>query len=72
MKGKTYNLLKLKELESEDAGCYPLVLPGTDLGSENHFFDVEQEEQSPEQPAAAGVSFLATSFLAASLYPFER
>ena len=67
MKGKRYNLLRLKGLESEDAGFFFLALPGVNSGSENHFFAAGQEEQLLGQAGAAGASFWGTSFLADSL-----
>ena len=67
MKGKHYNLLKLKGLEDKNSSCRQQATIGVNSGSGNHFFVVGQEEQSPEQAGAAGVSFLGTSFLADSL-----
>ena len=61
MKGDSCNHLKLKGLENKNAGDCFAASASVHLGSGNHFFAVGQEEQSPLQEGAAGLSFLADS-----------
>jgi len=67
MKGGIFNSLKLNGLENKKTVGRLLASPGINLNPKNHFFVVEQEEQSPEQDEAAGDAFREVSFLADSL-----
>jgi len=69
MKGNLSNPFKINGLENKNTGFYLWASPGIHPRLENHFFGVEQEEQSPEQAEEEGTGL---SFLAASLYPLER